>query len=404
MAATWWLLPQSHEAHRTYGLCVVIQRATLQDSWNLLVRIAYLSASEIPSRAANSVHVMKMCAAFASAGHEVDLYAREGASWGRSPYELYGVRENFRIIYCARPPLRWLGGVLYARNVRRKMAAGAGAYDLVYARHLYSLMALARYPAELVFESHVAPQRWVQRKFETRLFSLPSFARLVTISQVLADDYLKMFPDLAPERIVVAHDGADEPETSPAKVCGEGRIRAGYIGQLYAGKGMEIISQLPTRLPGVDFHVTGGTNSDIQTWQSRLTAPNLYFHGYVPHSEVGRHIDDSDIVVAPYQERVSVHGTKRDVARWMSPLKIFEYMARGRAIVCSDLPVLREILSDGIDAILVHPNDIDGWVAAIRNLANDVQLRIRLGAQARQKFLKMFTWGARAQRVLEGLR
>jgi glycosyltransferase involved in cell wall biosynthesis len=83
----------------------------------------------------------------------------------------------------------------------------------------------------------------------------------------------------------------------------------------------------------------------------------------------------------------------------MSPLKVFEYMSSGKAIVCADFPVLREVLSDD-NAILVNPEDRDGWVSAIERL-KDRNLREQLGQQAYQDFLEHYTWKKRAAKVLE---
>ena len=87
----------------------------------------------------------------------------------------------------------------------------------------------------------------------------------------------------------------------------------------------------------------------------------------------------------------------------MSPLKMFEYMAAGKAIVSSDLPALREVLTDGEDALLVPAADVDAWEEAVDRLLADEALRTRLGVAAQKKLLRDFTWEARAERVLQGL-
>jgi glycosyltransferase involved in cell wall biosynthesis len=109
-----------------------------------------------------------------------------------------------------------------------------------------------------------------------------------------------------------------------------------------------------------------------------------------------------DIVLAPYQRRVALRGGRGDIARWMSPLKIFEYMAAGKPVVASDLPVLREVLEDGREALLVPPDDIEAWAAAIERLLASPELRQRLSRSAHQKFMRQFTWQARARKMLHG--
>src|SRR5690606_19941153 len=99
-------------------------------------------------------------------------------------------------------------------------------------------------------------------------------------------------------------------------------------------------------------------------------------------------------------QKVSVDGGG-DTTRWMSPMKIFEYMALGLPIVCSDLPVIREILSDGITALLVPPNDPDAWSAALVRLRDEAALAERIARNALQQQRTEFNWVSRAEAILE---
>ena len=108
------------------------------------------------------------------------------------------------------------------------------------------------------------------------------------------------------------------------------------------------------------------------------------------------------MVLAPYQAKVETeHGL--DIGRWMSPLKLFEYMSEGKAIVASDLPVVREVLKHGSNALLVPSNDVVAWGNAIDLLRQNPSLQQRLGQQALDDFRANHTWKRRAQLVLEGL-
>jgi len=97
---------------------------------------------------------------------------------------------------------------------------------------------------------------------------------------------------------------------------------------------------------------------------------------------------------------VSVSSGSMDVSRWMSPLKIFEYMSAGKAILCSDLPVLKEVLTHDRNAWLCTPDRPGEWVEALEHLRDEPGVRRRLGAQARKDFEAKYTWEARAKNVL----
>src|SRR5690606_33368021 len=84
----------------------------------------------------------------------------------------------------------------------------------------------------------------------------------------------------------------------------------------------------------------------------------------------------------------------------MSPLKIFEYMASGTAMVVSDFPVLREVLNEDI-AEIVDPTYVEAWIRSLDRL-KDPAARERLAANAYREFTARYTWEARAEHVLRG--
>lgn len=84
-------------------------------------------------------------------------------------------------------------------------------------------------------------------------------------------------------------------------------------------------------------------------------------------------------------------------------MKLFEYMAHGRAIVASDLPVLREVLQDRVNCLLRPSDAPQAWADALTELIADPLLRASLGDEARRQFLQHYTWRRRADLVLADL-
>jgi glycosyltransferase involved in cell wall biosynthesis len=80
---------------------------------------------------------------------------------------------------------------------------------------------------------------------------------------------------------------------------------------------------------------------------------------------------------------------------------LFEYLACGRPICSSDLPVLREILSDEI-AILLPPEDVNGWVSAVQNLRENPNYWAELANKSR-RIGEQYSWESRAKKILEGI-
>ncbi|MEM7482241.1 MAG: glycosyltransferase family 4 protein [Acidobacteriota bacterium] len=368
------------------------------------MRLLYLSLSYVPSRRASSVHVMKMCAALSRAGHQVELVTKRSAARQEpgvdDPFAFYGVATGFRLTSLPRPAWRG-GGLLWAAAQEALLRRRRGTVDLVYARDPGGARIAARLGMPLIFEAHNVPSGRALDRLR-RLVAAPSLRRLVVISAALRGLLAEVDALPVGERTLVAHDAADPPPEPHEKSEG-GRLQVGYVGHLYPGRGIEIVAELATRLPQADFHVVGGRPQDVAAWQSRAERPNLTFHGFVPPGRLAAHYRRFDLLLMPYQHRVAVASGGSDTAAYMSPMKMFEYMATGTAIVSSDLPVLREVLTDGDDAVLVPADEPNAWEAAVRRLADDAEERRRLGRRAREHLLSHHTWDARARQVLDGL-
>jgi len=372
-------------------------------------RIVYIAESALPSRAANGVHVMKMCAAFAALGHAVTLLvpARRGESERGvgDVFAFYGVKPAFRL---RRLPWLPLPGRTQIYGWMAAAAAAAARPDLVYGRSVAGCAAAAKLGRRTILESHIPV--WLARGREERYFRAlvrsPALEALVVISGALKKLYVdKGF--LPAEMIRVAHDAADEPGAAPPRADWPGRpgaLQAGYAGQLHAGKGVELVAELAGRMPETDFHVVGGDADALRRWRARGVPPNLVMHGFVPPAGVSGCIARFDVCLLPNRRAVRPHGrgpALADIGEYTSPLKLFEYMAHGKAIVASDLPVLREVLH-ARNAVLVPPDDIEAWCGAIRRL-HDPRARAAVGARARADFEAAYTWQRRAAAVLAGV-
>lgn len=366
-------------------------------------RIAYLSHASIPSAEANSIQVMKMCAAFARRAQELVLYCRATGPLDTA-HAHYGVEAGFRLVGTGGRRIRVVGRALYSLRVLAHLRRESSA-ELLYGRdyHTLALASLAGVRLPIALEVHQPPQGALERLLLRVLFRNPRFLRLVVISRALEGEYLRLFGELVRGRITVAHDGADAPDGVDRPRDARQALTLGYVGNLYPGKGMEMIEQLAPRLAECRFHVIGGQPRDVELWKERIGLGNVVFHGLLPHAEAQARMRECDVLLAPFQRFVWIGGDRTDIGRWMSPLKVFEYMGSGRPLIASDLSVLREVLRDGENALLVDPEDREAWVRAIRRLAGDADLRARLAARAREDLARHYTWDRRAELILEEL-
>ncbi|MGR3481559.1 glycosyltransferase family 4 protein [Salipiger marinus] len=360
------------------------------------MRMAYIARSVLPSEAANAVHVARMCAALAGEGADLRLFAHQGRpeSDMAGLAQIYGLRHPFALrLYDMKHPLDRLGW-----RARALLQAWREGRRAVLTRDVPTAALATRWGFATVLELHHPPAP-DSDKGRALARAQARGARLVAITAQLAA-HLEAQLNLPAGAVTVLQDGADlAPEPAPPPPGR--RLVAGYAGSLLPGKGVELIAALAPLVPEVAFVVLGGPETARRDWQARVSAPNLSFLPRVAPAEVARHIAGFDVALLPNARRVGTSGGGvTDIGAWTSPLKAFEYMALGRAILASDLPNLREVFSDRRNALLCPPEDPEGWVAPLRALAADAGLRARLGDAARQDLAMRYSWAARARAML----
>lgn len=364
---------------------------------------------------------MATCRALALRGHDVTLIVRPDTTVpARDPFAFYGVshpdRMTVRTIGDAPGPhLRRL------RFLVESMLSTTAAGGVVLTRDLGLAAWLLRAPlparARLVYESHGiadvvsrempvllgrpaltptdAKLRRLARR-EARVWR--KAAAYVTITRALADELRDRFGERP--NVYVVPDGAP-PQPAPATGTGPRPTVVGYAGHLYPWKGVDVLMHALARLPGVDAVIVGGHPAErdlarVQSLASSLgISERIRFTGQVPPADVSRHLADAAVLVLP--------NTRTAISeRYTSPLKLFEYLAMGRAIVASDLPAIREVLADGDTALLVPAGDADALATAINRLVSDTELARGLSRRARE-LARRYSWDVRAERLESAL-
>jgi glycosyltransferase involved in cell wall biosynthesis len=393
------------------------------------MKIAIIAPTAIPARSANSIQVMKMAQALVELGHEVHVAAPEQllrnkpneTRWDKIALH-YGLRRSF--------PLEWLPANAYLRRYDYAWrgvgwARGWGT-ELIYTRLPQAAALASLLGVRTILEAHDLPGG-TMGPILFRLFLRGRGAlRLVVISQALERDMRERTAAFSgPPFALVAPDGVDLaryaglPEPSDARqeilahleTCASraggafnpARFTVGYTGHLYAGRGINLILKMAKCLPEVNFLIVGGEPADFDRLVESIReagSRNVVPVGFVPNADLPIYQATCEVLLLPYQHRVAA-SSGGDIAPYLSPMKLFEYLACGRAVCSSDLPVLREILSEG-NAVLLPPDDVTAWVSAIQDLQVNVELLASLSEAARRT-AEAYSWEHRAMRILEGI-
>lgn len=373
------------------------------------MRIACIATSSVPSRTANSLQAMKVCQALVDLGHDIQLWLPHRAAPGWAALaEHYGIRGGF--------PIRRLRSFDWLRRydfcLLAVLAARQWGPDLIYAWPIQAAALASWLGAPTVLELHDLPQG----KLGPRLLGIflrgRGARRLAYTTEPLRAwvearySLPKALPFAvkAPNGVDLArYDGLPDPSTARRRRDLAEGFTAGYTGHLYAGRGLTLLEELARLNPSVHFLWIGGEPETVRSWQARLNEAgldNVRMTGFVPNSELPQLQAACDVLLMPYERHIAV-SSGGDTSATASPMKVFEYLAAGRMILSSDLPVLREVLN-AENAMLLPPEETDAWNAALRLAQKDPSLRARLADRARAD-AEQYSWTCRQERILAGL-
>ena len=364
------------------------------------MKIVAIAGSTIPSDTANSLQVMKACQALAQIGQHVTLFVPGSRNTNVDLKRHYGLRTEF--------PIEWLASSSRRRftwdAVRKARALRA---DLVYSWFPQSAVFGLLHGFPVVFEIHLQPTGRFGPFWHRAFARLRGRKRWAAITRALVSVLERDFHMRVPEEeVVIAPNGVDLERfvslPDPAAVRRQLGLRevptVMCTGHLYAGRGAELFLTLAKSLPAAHFVWVGGRPKDIEAWRQRVASGNVTFTGFIPNRDLPLYQAAADILLMPYSRSIMGSSGSADSAAVASPMKMFEYMAAGRAIVSSDLPVVREVLNEK-NAVFCEPEEIGAWRLAIEGLLNDDARRNELGNQARQD-VQGYTWVARAQHIM----
>ena len=243
--------------------------------------------------------------------------------------------------------------------------------------------------------SSVRLARWSQNYvWQTADYLLP-------VTEVLAG-YLRRagVPD---SRIVVIPNGANlarfertgDRKEAQRRLGLEGRLVLGFTGFVREWHGLERVIELMARADDatrIHFLLVGDgpARKTLEEHAQRLgVEDSMSITGIIPRDEVARYIAAFDVALQPA------------VVPYASPLKLFEYMALGCAIIAPAVPNLREILVDNQNALLFDPESSSSFSSVVSRVCADAGLREQIGAGAARTIIERgLTWENNAKSVV----
>jgi glycosyltransferase involved in cell wall biosynthesis len=408
-----------------------------------LTRIAYICADPgvpIFGRKGASVHVQEVIRALSRRGVEVVLFA---ARLGGEPA---GDLEGLHVI--ALPEVAAKDAAEREQRLRAlnpiigRLLGENGHFDAVYERHSLWIFAgmewalRAGIPGLLEVNAPLLIEQAGYRTLHDEAGARAAVERayraagaILAVSQGVAR-YVSAFAPGLGEKVHVVPNGVDvrrfdcrqewapiespphhrllsrrergeehpHPHSLPLEDKDEAEFTVGFVGTLKPWHGVETLidafARVHSQKPAVRLVIVGDgpQREALQAHASELgLGDSVEFTGAVDPAEIPAQLARIDVAVAPYPDLEDFY---------FSPLKLYEYMAAGCAVVASAVGQITDVIADETTGLLYPPGDVSALAAAIDRLRREPSLRMRLAEAARRQVLERHTWDQVAERIL----
>ncbi len=292
-------------------------------------------------------------------------------------------------------------------------------YEIVHYRNIWDGLGIAQnkkqYGYKTLFEVNGLPSIELKyhypgldsellSKIKEQEIATLHFSDAIVCPSNVTRDYIASL-GLPVKLIHVIPNGVSPSDFSPSPLPNrEGRVPVLlYIGTLADWQGLEvIIKALPTILEKkqVQLKIVGRGRSRQRKFLAKQVRKlgvegSVILQSAVPHHEIPALIAESDICVAP------LGFNDRNVTQGACPIKVLEYMAGGRPLLASNLPIVRELAREDVDALLFSPNDPEDFARQALILLDDFELSKRLADSASSRALTRFTWHESQKKLLK---
>lgn len=369
------------------------------------MKIFYIANIRLPTEKAHGIQIMEMCSAFVKQGYSVELIVpRRRNSIKEDPFTYHNISKTFSIrkLPCVDfvrfgrvgfliTLFTFINTVIFFVFLKRDA--------IFYTRDELIAVALRFIGKKVVWEGHTG-----QKNFAIRLL-MRAHVPIVVITKALRDMYISLGYDET--KILVAPDGADIDRFNIKMTQREARKKLGlpankkiilYKGHLYERKGAHTLARAATCLEerGIICVFIGGTEKDVATFKKEFSKQkNVYITGNRPRKETPIYQRAADLLVIP-------NSAKGDISKlYTSPMKLFGYMASGVPIVASDIPAIKEIISDSHAFFFTPDEPISLCNVIIKAL--DTYDEAKKKAKAALVLAEDFSWDKRAEHILKNI-
>ncbi len=384
------------------------------------MKIIYISNSRIPTEKAHGFQIVKMCDSFAQSRAEVELILPDRSNRefkGVDIFRHYGLKNNFQIVKLKSLDPTWLfkapagfyikiQSLFFMNSLRRWLRRqNLSTEDILYTRDELLMPLLLKFSKNVIWESHALPRRLdFYKKY------IQSCRAIMPLTLRIKEDLVKL--GIAEAKILVSPDAVDlevfdinmDKQTARQELhLEDDKIILGYTGSLKTkglDKGVSLILRAAVKLKSgfnnLQVVLVGGSLEDIEFYSKQCRELGVEmmvtFIPKVDQRTLAIYQKAFDILLMPFPNI-------KHYAHYMSPLKMFEYLAAKRPIIASDLPSIREVLSES-SCFFVKAGDSEDLANVIKQAMTATKLSTAKAAEA-YVLAGKYSWQQRAKNITD---
>jgi glycosyltransferase involved in cell wall biosynthesis len=223
---------------------------------------------------------------------------------------------------------------------------------------------------------------------------LSFFGFLNNLKYIFIHKNLKKYIPLNEKNFITLDDAVDIEDFKQDKTPKKIKNTCVYVGSFHPGKGIEIIKELSKKLKNINFHLYG----DKKFLKKDKYEKNIQFFNFIEYKKIPPTLKKYEIALMPYGNKVFGRSPNIDLSNYMSPLKMFDYLASGNIILASKMKVYSHILKHKKNSILINNNNIEEWIFWINVIFSNIKKYDFLKKNA-LKISQGFTWQSRAEKI-----
>tara|TARA_A100001234_G_C12624354_1_gene385377 strand:+ start:584 stop:1660 length:1077 start_codon:yes stop_codon:yes gene_type:complete len=350
--------------------------------------ILYIAELNLPNKSAYTQHVLKICDAFASK-NKTNLLVFSNKSNFRNIRNDYILKNTFKIISLSPTKLNSFFSRIRLAFYTKKISKN---YNLIITRSPLTSFILSIFKINNILELHHELNGFTNIFYKIiNFFNLDRNIKFIFLHKNLKKTFIN-------KKNIILDDCVDVNDFKKKKY--KTKFEFVYTGSLHKGKGIEIITYLAEQFPKKKFHIFGDINTLSKEYKVIINnKKNIILEGHFKYKFLPSILLKSEFLLMPYLEKVNVNSKKLEVSKYMSPLKLFDYLAAGKIIIASNLRVYSHILRNKKNSFLISPNRLNEWKKVVGILLknktkyNFIRKNAKLTAEN-------YTWNKRVQKII----